>query len=147
MFLFCWLNCNQFFFFSLVAQRLKRLPPMRETWVRSLRWEDPLEKKEMVTHSSTLAWRIPWMEKPGRLQSIGSQRVGHDWATSPSLQVWILGALDFLSWPMTLRVFVERELPVDPFLISFQSAFVTLSHKLSILCSNQHVYKLYVRWP
>ena len=61
---------------SLVAQRLKRLPPMRETRVRSLGQEDPLEK-EMVSHSSILAWRIPWTEKPGRLQSTGSQRVGH----------------------------------------------------------------------
>ena len=56
---------------------------MRETWVRSLGREDPLEK-EMATHSSILAWRIPWTEEPGRLQSTGSQRVGHDWATSPS---------------------------------------------------------------
>ena len=62
---------------SLVAQRLKRLPRMRETWVRSLGWEDPLEK-EMATHSSTLAWRIPWREEPGGLQSMGSQRVGND---------------------------------------------------------------------
>ena len=62
---------------SLVAQRLKCLPPMRETWVQSLGQEDPLEK-EMATHSSVLAWRIPWMEEPGRLQSTGSQRVGHD---------------------------------------------------------------------
>ena len=62
---------------SLVAQRLKRLPAMRETWVRSLGQEDPLEK-EMATHSSILAWRIPWMEEPGRLQSTGSQRAGHD---------------------------------------------------------------------
>ena len=62
---------------SLVAQRLKRLPLMRETRVRSLGQEDPLEK-EMVTHSSILAWRIPWTEEPGRLQSIGSKRVGHD---------------------------------------------------------------------
>ena len=54
---------------------------MRETWVRSLGWEDPLEK-EMATHSSTLAWKIPWMEEPGRLQSMGLQRVGHDWSTS-----------------------------------------------------------------
>ena len=69
---------------SLVAQRLKRLPPMRETQVRSLGWEDPLQK-EMVTHSSILAWRIPWTEKPGRLQFTGSQRVGHDWMTSLSL--------------------------------------------------------------
>ena len=64
-----------------MVQRLKRLPPMWETRVLSLGWEDPLEK-EMVTHSSILAWRIPWMEKPGRLQSMGSQRVGHDWVTS-----------------------------------------------------------------
>ena len=62
---------------SLVAQRLKRLPGMQETWVRSLGQEDPLEK-EMATHSSTLAWRIPWREESGRLQSMGSQRVGHD---------------------------------------------------------------------
>ena len=62
---------------SLVAQTVKRLPAMQETWVRSLGWEDPLEK-EMATHSSTLAWKIPWMEEPGRLQSMGSQRVGHD---------------------------------------------------------------------
>ena len=68
---------------QLTAQRLKRLPPIRETRVRSLGREDPLEK-EMVTQSSILAWRIPWTEKPGRLQSTGSQRVGHDWATSPS---------------------------------------------------------------
>ena len=61
----------------LVAQSLKRLPPVWETWVRSLGLEYPLEK-EMATHSSILAWRIPWTEEPGRLQSTGSQRVGHD---------------------------------------------------------------------
>ena len=61
----------------LVAQRLKRLPAMRETRVRSLSQEDPLEKV-MAPHSSTLAWRIPWREEPGRLQSMGSQKVGHD---------------------------------------------------------------------
>ena len=60
-----------------MAQMIKRLPTMRETQVRSLGWEDPLEK-EMATHSSTLAWKIPWMEECGRLQSMGSQRVGHD---------------------------------------------------------------------
>ena len=68
---------------SLVAQRLKRLPPVQETWVRSLSREDPLEK-EIATHSNILAWRIPWTEEPGRLQSTGLQRVRHDWATSPS---------------------------------------------------------------
>ena len=56
---------------------VKRLSTMQETRVRSLGWEDPLEK-EMAIHSSTLAWKIPWMEEPGRLQSMGSQRVGHD---------------------------------------------------------------------
>ena len=60
-----------------MAQRVKRLPAMRETQIRSLGQEDPLEK-EMATHSSTLAWKIPWTEKPGRLQSMGSQRVGQD---------------------------------------------------------------------
>ena len=62
---------------SLVAQGLKRLPAMRETWVRSLGREDSLEK-EMATHSSILAWKIPWMEKPGGQQSTGLQRVRHD---------------------------------------------------------------------
>ena len=56
---------------------VRRLSTMRETWVRSLGWEDPLEK-EMTPHSSTLAWKIPWTEEHGRLQSMGSQKVGHD---------------------------------------------------------------------
>ena len=62
---------------SLVAQTVKCLPTVRETRVRSLGQEDLLEK-EMATHSSTLAWKIPWTEERGRLQSMGSQRVGHD---------------------------------------------------------------------
>ena len=62
---------------SLVAQRIKCLPAMQETQVRSLGQEDPLEK-EMAIHSSILAWRIPWKEEPGRLQSTGSQRVRHN---------------------------------------------------------------------
>ena len=57
---------------------VKNLPAMWETRVQSLGWEEPLEK-EMATHSSILAWRIPWTEEPGGLQSIGSQTVGHDW--------------------------------------------------------------------
>ena len=69
----------------LVAQTVKRLPTMWETWVWSLGWEDPLEK-EMAIHSSSLAWKIPWMEEPGGLQSMGSQRIGHDWATKLKLQ-------------------------------------------------------------
>ena len=61
---------------SLVAQRIKNLPAMQKTWVWFLGQEDPLEK-EIATHSSVLAWRIPWTEGPGGLQSMGSQRVGH----------------------------------------------------------------------
>ena len=62
---------------SLVAQTVKSLPAVQETQVRPLGWEDPLEKG-MATHSSILAWRIPWTEEPGQVQSMGSQRVGHD---------------------------------------------------------------------
>ena len=62
---------------SLVAQRVKRLPAVQETWVRSLGQGDPLEEG-MATHSSTLAWKAPWTEKPGRLQSMGLQGVRHD---------------------------------------------------------------------
>ena len=69
---------------SLVTQMVKRLPTMWETQVQSLGWEDLLEK-EMATHSSILAWKIPWMEKPGRLQSMGLQRVGHDCLTNTFL--------------------------------------------------------------
>ena len=66
---------------SLVAQTVKSLPAVHETWVQSLSREDPQEK-EMATHSSILAWKTPWMEEPSRLQPMGSQRVRHDWATS-----------------------------------------------------------------
>ena len=61
----------------ILAQRVKRLPAMQETRIRFLDQEDPMEK-EMATHSGTLAWKTPWTEKPGRLQSMGSPRVGHD---------------------------------------------------------------------
>ena len=84
-----------FWVFFPGGQMVKRLPAIQETWVRSLGWEDPLEK-EMATHSSTLAWKIPRTEEPGRLQSMEFQRVGHDWATSlhflnhtaPGFQLW-----------------------------------------------------------
>ena len=76
---------------SLVAQLVKNLSAVQETWVRSLGWGDPLEK-EMATHSRILAWKISWTEEPGRPQSMGSQRVGHDWVTSLSL---------YISWSCT----------------------------------------------
>ena len=73
---------------SLLAQMVKHLSAMRETWVQPLGQEDPLEK-EMAIHSSTIAWKIPWTEEPGRLQSMGWQRVGHDWATSLTFTFWV----------------------------------------------------------
>ena len=90
---------------SLVAQRLKRLPAMRETWVRSLGWEDPLEK-EMATHSSILAWRIPWTEEPGGLQFTGSKRVGYDWATSLFWSEKVFISL-WLSWCWVVFFFYD----------------------------------------
>ena len=99
---------------SLMAQRLKRLPAMRETWVRPLGWEDPLEK-EMATHSSILAWRIPWTEEPGRLQSMGSQRVGYDFTfTFPSLSVSCLCEnlpSCFIGYLLGVPSFLESEGP------------------------------------
>ena len=85
-------NCGA----SLVVQSVKPLPAMRETRVPSLGWENPLEK-EMATHSGTLAWKIPWTEKPGRLQSMWLQTVGNDWATSVSLFSRIAGRF-FTIW-------------------------------------------------
>ena len=75
---------------SLVAQMVKSLPSVQETWVWSLAWEDPLEKK-MANHSSVLGCKIPWTENPGRLQPMGSQRFGHDWTTSLSFSRVKLG--------------------------------------------------------
>ena len=72
---------------SLAAQRVKCLPAVRETWVRSPGWEDPLGK-EMAAHSNLLAQKIPWTGEPSRLQSMGSQRVGHDRATSLSFSLY-----------------------------------------------------------
>ena len=75
-----WTRLSDFHFHfetPLVAQMIKCLPTMRETWAQSLGLEDPLEK-EMGTHSGTLAWKIPWTEEPGKLQSMGLQRVRHD---------------------------------------------------------------------
>ena len=77
MFFFAFYLFTYFFWAFFVAQTVKNLPIMQETWVRSLSQEDPLEKG-MATHPSILAWRIPWTEEPGELQSMGSQRVGYN---------------------------------------------------------------------
>ena len=105
---------------SLVAQTVKRLPTMRETRVGSLGWEDTLEK-EMAPHSSTLAWRIPWLEEPGRLQSMGSQRVRHDWATSLPL--------------LTLNLYQIIRLSKSRMSIWFVFVFLTTLNALPCRCS------------
>ena len=83
----CFVMYFTYFGASLVAQMVKHLPAVRETGVWSLGQEDPLEKA-VATHSSTLAWKISWTEEAGRLQSMGLQRVGHDWATSLTLHIF-----------------------------------------------------------
>ena len=97
---------------SLVAHTVKNLPAMQETQVLSLGWEDIL-KKGMATHFSILAWRIPWTEEPGRLQSMGSQRVRHDWATNTFTlphYAWLL----FLSSSLCRNVSLFERPPADP---------------------------------
>ena len=81
---------------SLVAQTVKNLPVIQETWVWPLGWGDPLEKGTAI-QSSILAWRIPWTEEPGRLQYVGLQRVGHDLATKPPPPIWFA----FSKFPFT----------------------------------------------
>ena len=85
-----------FFWGFLVAQLVKILPAVQETWVQSQGQKDPLEK-EMAPHSSILAWKIPWTEQPGGLQSMGSQRVGHDWVTN-TFTFWYKGEEQGWEW-------------------------------------------------
>ena len=107
---------------SLVVQTVKHLSTMWKTWVRSLCWEDPLEK-EMAIHSSSIAWKIPWTEEPGRLQSMGLQRVRHDWVTSLSFPFSYLSKRWFASFcfqkiqnkNVTLSVWFSHSVVSDSF--------------------------------
>ena len=111
---------------SLVAQSVKSLFTMRETWVQSLGWEDPLEK-EMATHSSILAWRILWTEEPGGLQSMGSQRVGHDWVTN-TFTLWLYqvlvvtcGIFSCIIQTLSCSMFPDQGLNQAPYIGSTES--------------------------
>ena len=75
---------------SLVVQSVKNLPAVQKTWVQSLGWDNPLGK-EMANHFNIVAWKIPWTEEPGGLQSMGLQRVRHDWATEQQQPTWLQG--------------------------------------------------------
>ena len=85
-----------------MAQLVKNLPAMGETWVQSLGWEDPLEKGK-ATHSSILAWRIPWTEDPGGLQSMGLQRVGHDCVTKLNIEITCGSGVGLVESPLVLK--------------------------------------------
>ena len=100
---------------SLVAQTVKHLSTMWETQVQSLGWEDPLEK-EMAIHSSTIAWKIPWTEEPGRLQSMGLQRAGHNCVTSLSVSWLFTSVYLFYVW-----IFCPVSLGCCLLVMSFQS--------------------------
>ena len=121
---------------SLVVQTVKRLPTMWETWVQSLGREDPLEK-EMATHSSTLAWKIPWTEEPRRLQSMGSQRARHDWVTS--FHFTLLNGFRFLEiWASSSSCWCREEYPLpDASLlinVSFSYKWITSAQLSELLC-------------
>ena len=106
-----------------MAQTVKNSPAMQETLVWSLGWEDPLEE-DMETHSSILAWRIPWAEEPGGLQSIGSQRVGYDWGD------WALTHIEYNLLILTFKASVSLcsyILYISLFFISW--AVIKVSHQ------------------
>ena len=115
----------------LVAQMVKNPPSVREIWIRSLGWEDPLEEG-METHSSILAWTIPWTEEPGKLQSMGSQRVRYDWTTKHSTALWPGG--DLVRRDTTVRFTVEiHKFRAGLSLVSFFSSsteFLLFLHSL-----------------
>ena len=96
---------------SLVAQTVKCLSTMRETWLRSLGQEDPLEKVTAI-HSSTIAWKILWTEEPGRLQSTGLQRVGHDWATSLHFKMTLNWLYHYINHLRLIYKNMKRWIPV-----------------------------------
>ena len=106
----------------LIAQLVKNLPAVQETRVWCLGGEDPLEK-EMAIHSSNIAWKIPWIEEPGRLQSMGLQRVGHDWATSLSLSHTSKVMLKILQ--ARLQQYLNEEFP------NIQAGFMRQGNKRS----------------
>ena len=87
-------------------QPLKRLPGLQETWIQSLGWEDPVEKR-MATHSSILAWRNPWTEEPGGIQSMGSQRVGPDWVTNTSYSYCRMNL--FMNSSVTFNMYIDSQ--------------------------------------
>ena len=125
-----------------MAQTVKRLPTMRKTWVWSLGREDPLEK-EMATHSSTLAWKIPWTEETGRLQSMGLQRVGLDWTTSLTHSNFTKNGYPF-SWNtgnLEIYQFEGNQLLASSFFSEGSSGMWCISVPPSVQFSNSKIWR------
>ena len=119
-----------------VTQMVKNLPAMQKTRIWSLSWEDPLEKR-MTSHSSILVWRIPWTEELGRMQSMGSQRVGHNWVTSLSLSCIVFTVLRQVpSRPIFWRVLIINGgwILSKAFVASIEIVIWFLSFNLLIWC-------------
>ena len=154
---------------SLVAQMVKNPPVKRETWIGSLGWEDPLEEG-VATHSSILAWGIPWTEEPGGLQSMGSQRVGHTWVTKHTQQppkssglrylVTLEQCRNFLISSFFLRDFTDKWMWLSislnsiltvflraiantdrSFLFIFSYLLILFTHKVLYMKSSNHIYE------
>ena len=115
----------------LVAQMIKNLPTMQETQVGFLGWEDLLEKG-MATHSSILAWRIPWTEETGGLQSIGLQRVRHNWATTTHTQIWASLVLFLVPWGVKVGCLFKI------FLFFLMQAWISINFPLRIIFAASH---------
>ena len=123
---------------SLVAQTVKSLPVMWETRIWSLSQEHPLEK-EMATHSSILAWIIPWTEEPGGLESTGSWRVGHDWATNTHTLPWIY------SLPL-LKAYLPGHFLKDSMMVPDQIKFPSLNTLKAVILFLHSPYSTYRYW-
>ena len=118
---------------------VKNLPAVQQTWVWSLGWEDPMEEG-MATHSSVLAWRIPWTEEPGGLQSMGSQRVRHDWSDLAGTQAWtfcsvqLLGHVCLIAAPWTPACQASLSFTITRSLLKFMSTESLMLSNHLILC-------------
>ena len=125
----------QYSWTSLVAAMVKNSLAMWEIWVRSLGWEDPLEKGP-ATHSSSLAWRFPWTEEPGRLLSMGSQRIRHDWVTFTfTLPFTKFLWLSMYSWMLSVLTSLHQLLHLHSIQISLAALSVLFDALLSLLAS------------
>ena len=107
---------------------------MRETWVWSLGWEDPLEK-EMATHSSILAWKVPWMQEPGGLQSTGSQRIGHDWSSNLIHSNEIAGLQEMYTFRFVRKAKLFSEVVEIIYTPNGSEKVFTLLNSLSVMLS------------